>query len=122
YLEAIMFFKIVPILDFFTGTVLKPLSQNPEFGILPLLTGTIFSSIIAMIVAAPIGLMTAIYLSEYASVKVRNTLKPMLEVLAGIPTIVYGFFAFTFVNPILREIIPGLKATIFLGPVIVMGL
>src|SRR5690625_336007 len=77
--ETIMFFKVVPILDFFTGTVLKPLSQNPEFGVLPLLTGTIFSSIIAMIVAAPIGLMTAIYLSEYASDKVRNTLKPMLE-------------------------------------------
>src|SRR5690625_2927328 len=120
--ETLMFFKIVPILDFFTGTVLKPLSQNPEFGVLPLLTGTIFSSIIAMIVAAPIGLMTAIYLSEYASDKVRNTLKPMLEVLAGIPTIVYGFFAFTFVTPILREIIPGLGATNILSPGIVMGI
>jgi len=120
--ETIMFFKIVPILDFFTGTVLNPLSQNPEFGVLPLLAGTIFSSIIAMIVAAPIGLMTAIYLSEYASHKVRNTLKPMLEVLAGIPTIVYGFFAFTFVTPILREIIPGLEATNILSPGIVMGI
>src|SRR5690625_4645433 len=77
--ETITFFNIVPIVDFFTGTVLKPLSQNPSFGVLPLLAGTIFSSVIAMLVAAPIGLMTAIYLSEYASDKVRNTLKPMLE-------------------------------------------
>ena len=68
--ETIEFFKIVPIWDFFTGTVLKPLSQNPEFGILPLITGTITSSLIAMLVAAPIGMMAAIYLSEYASDKV----------------------------------------------------
>lgn len=119
--ETIEFFKLVPIVDFFTGTVLKPLSQNPEFGVLPLLTGTIFSSIIAMIVAAPIGLMTAIYLSEYATDKVRKVTKPLLEVLAGIPTIVYGFFAFSFVTPILREIIPGLEATNILSPGIVMG-
>ena len=120
--ETIEFFKIVPIWDFFTGTVLKPLSQNPEFGILPLITGTITSSIIAMIVAAPIGMMAAIYLSEYASDKVRKVLKPLLEVLAGIPTIVYGFFAFTFVTPILREIIPSLGATNILSPGIVMGI
>lgn len=120
--ETIEFFKIVPIWDFFTGTVLKPLSQNPEFGILPLITGTITSSLIAMLVAAPIGMMAAIYLSEYASDKVRKILKPMLEVLAGIPTIVYGFFAFTFVTPILREIIPSLGATNILSPGIVMGI
>lgn len=119
--ETITFFNIVPIVDFFTGTVLKPLSQNPSFGVLPLLAGTIFSSVIAMLVAAPIGLMTAIYLSEYASDKVRKILKPLLEVLAGIPTIVYGFFAFTFVTPILRELIPGLEATNILSPGIVMG-
>lgn len=120
--ETIEFFKRVPIADFFTGTVLKPLSQNPEFGVLPLLMGTITSSAIAMIVAVPIGLMAAIYLSEYASVKVRKIVKPLLELLAGIPTIVYGFFAFTFVTPLLREFIPSLQSTNILSPGIVMGI
>ena len=119
--ETIEFFKRVPITEFFTGTVLKPLSQTPQFGILPLVTGTITSSLIAMLVAAPIGLMSAIYLSEYASDRVRKIFKPLLEVLAGIPTIVYGFFAFTFVTPLLREFIPGLAATNILSPGIVMG-
>jgi phosphate transport system permease protein len=120
--ETIEFFKRVPIVDFFTGTVLKPLSQNPEFGVLPLIMGTVTSSLIAMAVAAPIGLMTAIYLSEYAGDKVRKVVKPLLEVLAGIPTIVYGFFAFTFVTPLLREFIPSLQATNILSPGIVMGI
>lgn len=119
--ETIEFFKRVPITDFFTGTVLKPLSQTPEFGVLPLLTGTIMSSVIAMIVAVPIGLMTAIYLSQYASAKFRKVVKPLLEILAGIPTIVYGFFAFTFITPLLREFIPGLQATNILSPGLVMG-
>lgn len=119
--ESIHFFKEVPFLDFFTGTVLKPLSQNPEFGVLPLLTGTVISSTIAMLVAAPIGLMSAIYLSEFASDKVRRILKPLLELLAGVPTIVYGFFAFTFVTPLLRQIIPSLEPTNILSPGIVMG-
>lgn len=119
--ETVEFFKRVPFLDFFTGTILKPLSQNPEFGVLPLLMGTVTSSLIAMVVAAPIGLMAAIYLSEYASQKVRKVVKPLLELLAGVPTIVYGFFAFTFVTPILRELIPSLQATNILSPGIVMG-
>lgn len=119
--ETIEFFKIVPMVDFFTGTVLKPLSQTPEFGVLPLLMGTMASSVIAMFVAAPIGLMSAIYLSQYASERVRKILKPLLELLAGIPTIVYGFFAFTFVTPLLRQFIPGLEATNILSPGIVMG-
>lgn len=122
FTETIQFFKQVPFLDFFTGTVLKPLSQNPEFGILPLVTGTLISSAIAIIVAAPIGLMSAIYLSEYASDKMRRTIKPLLELLAGIPTIVYGFFAFTFVTPLLREVVPGLEPTNILSPGIVMGI
>ncbi|GAB2573313.1 phosphate ABC transporter permease subunit PstC [Gracilibacillus alcaliphilus] len=119
--EAIHFFMEVPILDFFTGTELKPLSQDPQFGILPLLNGTLISSIIAILVAGPIGLMSAIYLSEYASDKVRRVLKPLLEVLAGIPTIVYGFFAFTFVTPIIRAIWPQVEATNILSPGLVMG-
>ncbi|WP_042143323.1 phosphate ABC transporter permease subunit PstC [Paucisalibacillus sp. EB02] len=120
--ETIEFFKLVPIWDFFTGTVLKPMSQNPEFGVLPLLNGTIISSAIAMLVAGPIGLMAAIYLSEYASDRVRRVLKPMLEILAGIPTIVYGFFAFTFVTPLIRSIWPDVAATNILSPGIVMGI
>jgi len=120
--ETISFFKEVPFLDFFTGTELKPLGENAKFGVLPLLTGTIISSVIAMVVAIPVGLMSAIYLSEYASDRVRRTLKPILEVLAGIPTIVYGFFAFTFVTPLLRSFIPGLEPTNILSPGIVMGI
>lgn len=121
FTEAYVFFTRVPIWEFFTGTVLKPMSQNPEFGVLPLINGTIISSLIAMIVAGPIGLMSAIYLSEYASDKVRRVLKPMLEILAGIPTIVYGFFAFTFVTPVIRSIFPEVAATNILSPGLVMG-
>lgn len=119
--ETIEFFKRVPFIDFFTGTTLKPLSQNPQFGVLPLIMGTITSSVIALLVAAPIGLMSAIYLSQYASTRVRRILKPLLELLAGIPTIVYGFFAFTFVTPLLRQVIPSLEATNILSPGLVMG-
>lgn len=120
--ETFEFFKRVPFLDFFTGTVLKPLGDNAEFGVLPLLTGTIISSAIAMLVAIPVGMMSAIYLSEYASERVRKILKPILEILAGIPTIVYGFFALTFVTPLLQSIIPGLEPTNILSPGIVMGI
>ncbi|GAB3800850.1 phosphate ABC transporter permease subunit PstC [Virgibacillus kimchii] len=119
--ETIEFFQRVPFVEFFTGTVLRPLSQDPEFGILPLLAGTLISSFIAILVAGPIGIMTAVYLSEYASENVRRTLKPLLEVLAGIPTIVYGFFAFTFVTPVIRSIIPSVEVTNILSPGIVMG-
>ncbi len=120
--ETISFFKNVPFLDFFTGTELKPLGNDAKFGVLPLITGTVLSSLIAMLVAIPIGMMSAIYLSEYASDKVRRLLKPILEILAGIPTIVYGFFAFTFVTPLLRTIIPSLEPTNILSPGIVMGI
>ncbi len=120
--EAVHFFQRVSFTEFFTSTNLKPLSQNPSFGILPLLSGTLLSTVIAMIVAGPIGLMAAIYLSEYASDRIRKWLKPMLEVLAGIPTIVYGFFAFTFVTPLLRSIWPEIEATNILSPGIVMGI
>ncbi|MFD1852042.1 phosphate ABC transporter permease subunit PstC [Oceanobacillus bengalensis] len=120
-LEAIQFFKAVPIWEFFTTTELKPLSQDPQFGVLPLISGTLISTVIAMIVAGPIGLMSAIYLSEYASDKVRKVFKPLLEILAGIPTIVYGFFAFTFVTPLIRTFWPELGATNILSPGLVMG-
>ncbi len=119
--ESIQFFKEVSIVEFFTGTVLKPLSSEPSFGVLPLLMGTLTSTMIAMLVALPVGLMSAIYLSEYAPDRIRRICKPLLEVLAGIPTIVYGFFAFTFVTPLLKLMIPELEATNILSPGIVMG-
>lgn len=119
--ETIRFFEIVSPVAFFTGTILKPLSQDPQFGILPLLMGTLTSTFIALVVALPIGLMSAIYLSEYAPRKMRKVFKPLLEVLAGIPTIVYGFFAFTFVTPLLKLFIPELEATNILSPGLVMG-
>lgn len=120
--ETLAFFRNVPFIDFFTGTKLKPLGDNAEFGVLPLLTGTLISTTIAMLVAIPVGLMTAIFLSEYASDRLRKLLKPILEILAGIPTIVYGFFAFTFVTPLLRSFIPGLEPTNILSPGLVMGI
>lgn len=119
--DASMFFKEVSIFEFFS-TKLAPLSANPSFGILPLINATIISSLIAMCVAIPIGLTSAIYLSEYASDKVRKMIKPLMEVLAGVPTIVYGFFAYSFVTPLLTTIIPNLGAKNVLSPGIVMGI
>lgn len=120
--ETLVFFNIVSFKQFFTGAVLKPMSEEPKFGILPLLVGTLMSTLIAMVIAIPIGLMTAIYLSEYASNRTRKIVKPVLEILAGIPTIVYGFFAFTFVTPLLKYVIPSLEATNILSPGLVMGI
>src|SRR5258705_4216973 len=101
--EALLFFQMpdVKILDLFTSTRWQP--HNGEFGIWPLFTATMMTTVIAMLIAIPLGMCVAVYLSEYASPKVRNTLKPILEVLAGIPTIVYGFFALTFMTPLLRD-------------------
>jgi phosphate transport system permease protein len=103
--EAWLFFRLpeVNLWKFLTGIKWQP--HINEFGILPLVNATLTTTIIAMLIAIPLGLSVAIYLSEYASVKVRNTLKPILEILAGIPTIVYGYFALTFVTPILRSIL-----------------
>jgi phosphate transport system permease protein len=92
----------VTLLEFFTGTEWQP--QIEKFGILPLVNATLITTLVAMLVAIPLGIGVAIYLSEYASTRVRNTLKPILEVLAGIPTIVYGYFALTFMTPLLRVI------------------
>lgn len=101
--EALRFFTDpqVSLLKFFTGTVWQP--QIFKFGILPLLSATVMSSIIAMLVAIPLGLSVAIYLSEYASPRLRSMIKPSLEILAGIPTVVLGFFALTFMTPLLRN-------------------
>lgn len=119
--ESLNFFQVVSIKEFLTGTVLKPMSKSPQFGMLPLFIGTLVSTGIALFLAVPVGLLSAIYLSEYASKRMRDLLKPILEVLAGIPTIVYGFFAFTFVTPLLQKLIPGLESTNILSPGLVMG-
>jgi len=122
FIESSEFFKRVPMIDFFTSKNLKPLSQQPEFGVLPLITGTLLSTCIAMLIAIPIGLMSAVFLSEFASDNLRKIIKPFLEVLAGIPTIVYGFFALTFITPFLKKIIPFLETTNILSPGLVMGI
>jgi phosphate transport system permease protein len=100
------FFSEVSVLDFLTGTDWSPLFADPNFGVLPLLAGTLVITVIAVLVCVPLGLGSAIYLSEYASDRVRRTFKPILEVLAGIPTVVYGFFALQFVTPFLQSILP----------------
>jgi phosphate transport system permease protein len=120
--ESIGFFKEIPIWKFLTGTNWTPLFSDPQFGVLPLITGTLLVTVIASIVAIPVGLGSAIYLSEYAQPKVRNVLKPILEILAGIPTIVYGFFALTFVTPVLRFLIPQTEIFNALSAGIVVGI
>lgn len=119
--DSLKFFKAVPFKEIFS-TELAPLSANPSFGILPIINGTIITSIVAMCVAVPVGLTAAMYLSEFASENTRKTLKPIMEVLAGIPTIVYGFFAYSFVTPLLMKLIPSLGAKNALSPGIVMGI
>ena len=104
--ETIGFFQEVPILDFFTGTKWAPTLKPRNFGVLPLLIGTIMIAAGSSIVALPMGLGSAIYLSEYAPKKVRKIIKPVLEILAGIPSIVYGFFALNFITPIIQKILP----------------
>ena len=102
--DALTFFALpeVSLTEFFTDTVWQP--QIGRFGILPLLNATLMVSAIAMLVALPLGMATAIYLSEYAAPRVRGILKPILEVLAGLPTVVYGYFALTFMTPLLRAV------------------
>ena len=104
--ETIFFFRDVPIVEFLTGTRWSPLFEPKSFGILPLLAGTLLITVIACAVAMPVGLASAIYLSEYAPRRMRNVVKPILEVLAGVPTIVYGYFALSFMTPIVRAIFP----------------
>ena len=120
--ESVLFFKEVSIVEFFTDTQWTPLFDDKHFGILPLIAGTVLTSFIAITVALPIGLSIAVYLNEYAHPKVRQTIKPMLEILAAIPTVVYGFFALTVVTPFLQQIIPGLSGFNALSPGIVMGI
>jgi len=120
--ESYQFFRQVPFLEFITGTKWTPLFSDPQYGVLPLVVGTMVITVIASIVALPLGLGSAIYLSEYAPDRVRAVLKPVLEILAGIPTIVYGFFALTFVTPLIQELLPQTKVFNALSAGIVVGI
>ncbi len=120
--ETIDFFQVVPLWRFLTDTEWTPLFSNPQFGVFVLLSATFLTSAIALVVALPLGLLSAIYLSEYASPTLRKWLKPALEILAGIPTVVYGYFALLLVTPFLRSFIPGLGGFNALSAGIVMGI
>ncbi len=119
--ESLSFFKEVSLWDFLTDTQWTPLFTQKHFGILPLLTGTLLTTLIAILVAVPIGLVTAVYLSEYASNRIRTSIKPLLEILAAVPTVVYGYFALTFLTPLLKNFIPGLSSFNALSAGLIMG-
>lgn len=120
--DTLKFFSEVSFWEFITDTQWTPLFDDKHFGILPLLTGTILTTLIATFIAVPIGVSIAVYLNEYASKKFTAAVKPILETLAAIPTVVYGFFALQFVTPLLQTFIPGLSGFNALSPGIVMGI
>ena len=119
--EASGFFKDVSIIEFLTSRQWSPLFEDAHYGILPLISGTLTTSFVALTIAIPIGTVAAIYLSEFASHKTRETVKPVLELLVGVPTVVFGYFALLFVTPLLQKINPDLPTFNMLGAGIVMG-
>lgn len=120
--EAFGFFKEVSIIEFLTGTQWTPLFDDAHFGVLPLVGGTLLIVVFAALISIPIGLGAAVYLSEYAPSKVRKILKPILEILAGIPSIVYGYFAVTVITPILKQIFPDISVFNALSAGIAVGI
>jgi phosphate transport system permease protein len=120
--ESAAFFEHVPVFEFLTDTMWTPLFANPRYGILPLLCGTLLVAGVALLVAIPLGLCVALYLSEFAPVRMRETVKPFLELLEGVPTVVYGYFALLFVTPLLQIFIPDLPVFNVLSPGIVIGI
>lgn len=120
--ETVAFFREVSPVAFFTGRTWTPLFITRQYGVLPLVAGTVLVAAIALTVAVPLGVVSALYLSEYAPARVRSLAKPALEVLAGIPTVVYGYFALLFVTPILRTWVPDVSGYNALAPGLVMGL
>ena len=120
--ESAVFFQAVSLGDFLTDTQWTPLFADAHYGILPLLSGTLVSSAVALLVAIPLGTVIAIYLSEFAPFSVREAAKPFLEMLGGVPTIVYGYFALLFVTPLLQKIFPGLPGFNLLSAGLVMGI
>lgn len=120
--ESVVFFMHVPVWQFLTDTQWTPLFDDAHFGIMVLLSGTITSSAVALCVAVPLGTIIAIYLSEFAGHKTRETLKPVLEMLSGVPTIIYGYFALLFVTPLLQKLFPELPGFNVLSAGLVMGI
>ena len=120
--ESLVFFQQVPLWDFLTDTQWTPLFDDAHYGILPLISGTVVSSAVALIVAIPLGTIIAIYLSEFAPFAVREVAKPFLELLGGVPTVVYGYFALLFVTPLLQKIFPELPGFSLLSAGLVMGI
>jgi phosphate transport system permease protein len=120
--ESWAFFQAVPLWDFLTDTQWTPLFSDAHFGIIVLLSGTLTSSAVALCIAIPLGTIIAIYLSEFAGHKTRETLKPLLELLSGVPTIIYGYFALLFITPLLQKVIPGLPGFNVLSAGLVMGI
>ena len=120
--ESVQFFGTVSIVDFLTDTQWTPLFDDAHFGIMVLISGTLVSSLVALVVAIPMGTVIAIYLSEFADARVREVAKPVLELLGGIPTIVFGYFALLVVTPILQLVLPGLPGFSLLSAGLVMGI
>jgi len=120
--ESLPFFREIPLSRVLTDTQWTPLFADAHYGILPLLSGTLVTTTVALIVAVPVGTITAIYLSEYASGRVREHLKPIIELLSAVPTVVYGYFALLFVTPMLQKLLPDLPAFNMLGAGVVMGI
>jgi len=119
--ESLGFFETVPLLEFFTGTEWTPLFEDAHYGILPLVAGTLTTSFVALALAVPVGTVAAIYLSEFASHRAREITKPILELLVGVPTIAFGYFALLFVTPLLQKIYPDLPGFNMLSAGLVMG-
>lgn len=120
--ETFIFFTRVSFIEYITATEWNAFSTDPTFGVIALIMGTLKIVLIATIVAVPVGLGAAIYLSEYATDRIKRVIKPILEILAGIPTVVYGTFAITFVTPIIREMFPGVSLYNAISPGIVVGI
>ncbi len=120
--ESLPFFRQVPFWDFLTDTEWTPVFTEAHYGILPLLTATFWAAGIAMAVATPLGLILSVYLSEFAKPSVREALKPILEMLAAVPTVVFGYFALLFLTPLAKQFIPGLSGFNLLVPGFVMGM
>ena len=120
--ESSVFFSHVKLTEFLFGTQWAPLFEPSSYGVLPLLWGTAIITLGAALIAIPVGLASAIYMSEYASSRVRSVIKPILELLAGIPTVVYGYFALTFVTPVLKTVLPDIQVFNALSGAIVVGI